>query len=143
MISKENVVQLLTDLLKSEYQQRDVYETYFHYLFGKASPALRDHIKVHIAEEQLHIDILQRYLMGLGASPVVDRNNIPKIEPFSLDAILQHNLESEQAVVKRYSEAIMALEPYVEYVSIRVDLEDILKQEQEHTHDLIQWTESF
>ena len=49
------------------------------------------------------------------------------------------NFELEKTAVKKYSEAIEALEGDVTYTSIRVDLEDILKQEQEHTHDLIQW----
>ena len=45
----------------------------------------------------------------------------------------------ESETVKQYSEAIEALEGNAEFTSLRVDLEDILKQEQEHTHDLIQW----
>jgi bacterioferritin (cytochrome b1) len=138
-MNKESVILLLKDLLQREFLQRDIYETYSFYLFGKESPAIQEHLKVHLQEELLHIETLQRYLMGLGASPVTTRTSIPSIQPLTLDAILDINFELEQAAVKKYSEAIEALEGDVTYTSIRVDLEDILKQEQEHTHDLIQW----
>lgn len=133
------IIPLLQELLQREFLQRDIYETYSYYLFGLHSPAIQDHLKQHLQEEQLHIETLQRYLMGLGAKPMVERAVIPIINPLSLEAILDINFELEQEAVKKYSEAIEFLERKVEYTSIRVDLEDILKQEQEHTHDLIQW----
>jgi bacterioferritin (cytochrome b1) len=136
---KEKVIELVKDLLLREFLQRDLYETYSFYLFGLASPAIQDHLKGHLAEEQLHIETLQRYLMGFGAEPVVERAKVPTIKPLTLDAILEINHELEGEAVKKYSEAIEFLEGNVQFTSLRVDLEDILKQEQEHEHDLIQW----
>lgn len=139
-MNKKNVIKLLKNLLQREFLQRDIYETYSFYLFGVASPAIQEHLKVHLAEEQLHIETLQRYLMGYGADPLVSRKEIPLIEPLILDNILDINFKLEKEAVEKYSEAIEKLEGNIEFTSLRVDLEDILKQEQEHTHDLIQWT---
>ncbi len=139
MVKKEEVTSLLKDLLKREYLQRDIYETYSYYLSGLESPAIQEHLKAHLQEEQAHIDILCRYLMGLGAEPLLSRQEIPKIKPLTLQQILKINFKLENEAVKKYSEAIHLLESDVEYTSIRVDLEDILKQEQEHSHDLVQW----
>jgi len=122
-----------------EFLQRDLYETYSFYLFGLPSPAIQAHLKTHLQEELLHIETLQRYLMGYGADPVTERAKIPVIKPLTLETILELNFELEQEAVKKYSEMIELLEGKVDYTSLRVDLEDILKQEQEHTHDLTQW----
>lgn len=139
MISKDTVIALLEELLQLEYLQRDIYETYGYYLSGLESPAIHDHLKVHLQEEQAHIDILCRYLMGYGGKPLTERKAIPKINQPTLQKILDLNFELEQDAVKKYSNVIHTLESDVTYTSLRVDLEDILKQEQEHTHDLVQW----
>jgi len=132
-------IELLEELLQLEYLQRDIYETYGYYLSGLESPAIHGHLKVHLAEEQLHIDILTRYLMGYGAAPMLKRKPIPDIQPVSLSGILDANFTLEKEAVEKYSNAIHTLETDVKHTALRVDLEDILKQEQEHTHDLIQW----
>ena len=139
MSKRAIITQLLTDLLQREYLQRDIYETYGYYLSGLSSPAIFDHLKVHMQEEQMHIDTLQRYLMGMGVAPIITRAKIPEISPLTLDAIIQHNFELEKEAVELYAEAIELVEGDKEYTALRVDLEDIIKQEQEHTHDLIQW----
>ena len=138
-MDKKDLITLLQKLLQREYLQRDLYETYSYYLFGTDSPAIQQHLKIHQAEEQIHIETLQRYLMGLGAKPLTSRLSIPGIEPLTLQAILEVNHEMEADTVREYSEAIEAMEGNSQYTSIRVDMEDILKQEQEHSHDLIQW----
>jgi len=132
-------IALLEELLQLEYLQRDIYETYGYYLSGLESPAIHDHLKIHLQEEQLHIDLLCRYLMGYGAKPLLKRLPVPVIEPLSLKSILELNFELEKEAVEKYSQAIHTLEQDVAHTAARVDLEDILKQEQEHCHDLIQW----
>jgi len=141
MASKKIIVVLLRELLLNEYLQRDIYETYSYYLFGLTAPAIQEHLKIHQQEEQTHIEILQRYLMGLGEPPMRDRVPVPEI-PLKLTDILLYNLDLERKAVKTYSECIHTLEPHVEHTALRVDLEDILKQEQEHLHDLVQWLEA-
>lgn len=137
-ITKQEVVDLIKDLLLHEYMQRDIYETYSYYLFGFESPAIQQHLKEHMTQEQLHIEILQRYLMGYGAPPVLERLSIPKVD-LTLKAILDLNYQEESNTVKAYAKAITVLENEEEYTSLRMELEDIIKQEQEHAHDLVQW----
>lgn len=135
-----DVINLLTKLLLQEYQQRDLYETYGYYLYGLSSPAIQTHLAEHLKQEMAHIEILQRYLMELEADPVVDRLEIPRVEP-PIENILKKDLELEREAVKNYSVAIRALEDSQneQFIALRVDLENILVQEQEHVHDLIQW----
>ena len=138
-MTRDEIINLLQELLQREFLQRDLYETYNFYLSGLESPAIFEHFKVHQQEEQLHIELLQRYLMGYGAPPMVQRAPIPVIEPVGLNSLLKFNFELEKDAVKTYSETIEMLDGYSAYTSLKIDLEDILKQEQEHTHDLIQW----
>ena len=139
-ISHTEVIKTLNNLLLDEYLQRDVYETYSYYLFGLCSPALQQHLKEHRAEEDKHIALLQRYLMGFQAEPLLKRLAIPKISP-PITNILKKDLELEQRAVKHYAEASRLLTPATtpEFISLRVDVENILIQEQGHVHDLVQW----
>lgn len=139
MVNKTQVISLLKDLLQREFLQRDLYETYNYYLSGLASPAIFEHFKIHQQEEQLHIQLIQRYLMGYGCPPMVERAPIPVLNPVSLETILDFHFELEQEAVRKYSEILDLLEGHPEFTSLRIDLEDVLSQEQEHTHDLIQW----
>ena len=129
------IVILLRELLLNEYLQRDIYETYSYYLFGLAAPTVQIHLKSHQQEEQLHIDLLKRYLMGLGEPPLSNRLPIPKL-PLRLQDLLRYNLDLEAKAVKRYEECIHTLKPHAAYSSLREDLENILAQEQSHSNDL-------
>ena len=140
MSEDKEVISLLNDLLGYEYLQRDIYETYSYYLFGLCSPSLQKHLEEHRKEEDEHIRILQRYLMGYHADPLLSRLKIPEIEP-PISNILKKDLELEKDAVSRYSEAISMLEDSEsgDYTALRGDLENLLVQEQEHVHDLTQW----
>lgn len=148
-ITIDRVVELLQHLLLDEYLQRDVYEAYYYELLGTAAPGIQDEIKEHLDEEMEHILILQRYLMELGGNPPRNRHPIPKVEP-NMGAILKKDLELEYKAVAHYAQAIGFLDGLEcaegeemcdkqRFTALRVDLENILVQEQEHVHDLIQW----
>jgi len=137
------LLELLNNLLLIEYQQRDVYETYSYYLFGLSSPGIQEHLEEHRKEEDEHIKTLQRYLAALDAEPLLKRLEIPTINP-PIKNILKEDLRLERDAIKYYSDAIAEIEKIVEngereFTALRVDLENILVQEQEHVHDLIQW----
>lgn len=137
---RDQVIALVKDLLLQEYLQRDVYETYAYYLFGLSSPAIQEHLAEHMAEENKHIETLQRYLMDLGSPPIVDRLEIPFISANpTLEEVLRTDLELEKGAVENYSRAVDFLDDYNEYTALRVDIENILVQEQEHVHDIVQW----
>lgn len=136
----KQIIDLLNELLIDEYRQRDFYETYSYYLFGLPSPGIQDHLKKHIAAENSHIEVLQRFLSGLGAEPLIMRKALPKIKNISLQKILEIDLELELQAVKNYSNAISILESAgPAFASLRVALENILNDEQEHVHDITRW----
>jgi bacterioferritin (cytochrome b1) len=139
----KQVIEQLETLLLGEYLQRDVYETYSYYLFGLSSPQFQAHLITHKQEEDLHITLLQRYLMGLGAEPLLRRHPVPKIET-QLSDILLCNLKLEKQAVENYAKAIHSLEGSTnpQVTALRIDLENVLVQEQEHVHDLQQWLRS-
>jgi bacterioferritin (cytochrome b1) len=140
MTNRLKVLSLLEPLLLDEYLQRDVYDTYSYYLFGLCSPKLQEHLSSHRTEEDKHIKLLQRYMMSLRAAPLLKRLPIPVINP-PIGNILFKNLELEMAAVAQYSKAVLVLDALKDpaFVSLKVDLENILIEEQEHVHDLQQW----
>ena len=136
----KQIIKLLQNLLLTEYLQRDVYETYSYYLFGLCSPELQQHLEQHRQEEDKHIKLLNRYLMSLRAEPLLDRLPVPAIKP-PIGNLLLFNLNLEKDAVADYAAAIIQLEKMQnpQYVPLRVDIENILVEEQEHVHDLEQW----
>lgn len=138
-IDKDDLIETIQDLLLEEYLQRDVYENYRYLLFGPDGIGVKEHLEEHMLEEMEHIDILQRYLVSLGGIPSTDRKKIPVPEEYSLDGLMKLNLELENNAVEKYSLIINGLSEIPEHIAIRIDLENILVQEQEHVHDLERW----
>lgn len=134
------IVALLENLLLEEYLQRDVYETYSYYLFGLCSPQIQEHLIEHRAEEDKHIATLQRYLVSLGAEPLLKRKQLPEIDP-PIENILAYDLKLEESAIKNYSEAIKYLDQLdtTQFKALQLDLENILVEEQEHVHDIERW----
>lgn len=138
--NQHKIIHMLRQLLLDEYLQRDIYETYSYYLFGLCSSDLQKHLQEHRAHEDKHIQVLNRYLMGLRAEPLLKRLPVPKINP-PIGNLLMADLELELVAVEHYSNAVLMLDEMRDprFVSLRVDLENILSEEQEHVHDLQQW----
>lgn len=146
---QSHIVEMLQGLLLDEYLQRDVYEAYQYSLFGVAVPGIQEHLKEHMDDEMKHIIILQRYLMELGGEVPLDRHPVPNVEA-TMDAILKKDLELENQAIAHYAQTIGFLDGLecaesdkfcdkLRFTALRVDLENILTEEQEHVHDLIQW----
>lgn len=136
--SNARIVKLLNSLLLAEYQQRDLYETYDYWLLGALGISIQEHLQEHLKQEMEHARVLQRYLVELGGTPLVKRLGISKITKPTIDKILRLDLKYEEAAVAAYSEAIDLLEKS-DFDSLRVDLENILVDEQEHVHDIKRW----
>jgi bacterioferritin (cytochrome b1) len=135
-----DVAGMLTPLLLSEYQQRDLYEHYSYLLFGPEGIAVQDHLREHMNDEMSHIETLQRYMVSYGCQMPTQRLPVPTAANVSLSTILAKDLEHEKSAVANYATAVRALEEAGdEFIALRVDLENILSQEQEHVHDLERW----
>lgn len=139
-ISHDDVVDALQDLLKQEYLQRDVYESFRYLLFSPAGIPVREHLEEHMGEEMGHIDTLQRYIVGYGSVPTLVRLPVRDLGEYNLKSIMQYNLELEKDAVRNYSLTIGALEKLgPEFVALKNELENIVVQESEHVHDLERW----
>jgi bacterioferritin (cytochrome b1) len=137
--SEHGVVDILNSLLKEEYLQRDLYETYDWLLFGPSSVAIQEHLQEHLKDEMEHIRLLQRYIVHLGGLPTLERHAVPAIDPLTFENILEKNLELEKSAVKLYSNFASALDENEDLLGLKVDLENIISEETEHVHDLQQW----
>jgi len=135
-ITPENnpFVPFLQKALVAEFQQWDVYHNYKTQLQGLSRDPIAQHFEEHAKEEAEHIDILQRHLVGMGVVPTTERLPIPQVTCPSIQAIVAMQLEIELAAVDVYEQilTLMADSP----TALRVDIETILSQEQEHSHDL-------
>ena len=140
-VEDELIFDTLQDLLQDECLQRDVYEAYDYLLLGPED-AVREHIAEHLEEEMEHIRVLQRYLVANNYKPTTIRKEIPSID-LSFEGILRANLKLEEDAVSKYTAAIIMLEGMEKFTALRVDLENTLSQEQEHTHDLQIWLKRY
>lgn len=140
-VEDELIFDTLQDLLQDECLARDTYEAYDYLLLGPED-AIREHIKEHMDEEMDHIRILHRYLVANNHVPTTKRKEIPSAE-LNFEGILRANLELEKAAVSKYTAAIIMLEGLEKFTSLRVDLENILVMEQQHTHDLEIWLKKY
>ncbi len=140
-VDANDLIAVLQDLLKAEYLQRDIYESYRYLLFGADGIAIKEHLEEHMVEEMSHIDTLQRYIVSLGGTPTLEREIIPTPTEYKLNSLLEMNLSKEKDAVEKYSIAIKAVENMnnILHAALINDLEDIVSQEQEHEHDLQRW----
>jgi len=128
------VVTLLQTALVGEYQQWDLYTAYADRLKGTMRNSVVEEFKDHAEEEIEHIEVLQRYLISMGVNPTLQRKELPELPPTaSAKEIIELQLRFERDAVALYKK-FLAILP--EYDALRIDVENILSKEQEHTHDL-------
>ena len=125
---------LLQMALVGEYQQWDLYTAYANRLKGMARNSVADEFKTHAEEELGHIELLQRYLVSMGANPTLQRKPIPEISSEATMKDMVHlQLKFEMDAVNLYKKILHILpdnEP------LKLDIESIITKEQEHVHDL-------
>ena len=130
----QQVIELLQRALTDEFQQWDLYYAYKSQLRGMARDSVSDHFADHAEEEASHIEILQRYIVGYNIQPTTERKEIPSLGAHpSMEEIVKLQLHFEKHAVETYRELLTHLE---ETDPLRIEIENILAQEQEHAHDL-------
>jgi len=124
---------LLQEALKAEFQQWDLYYAYKSMLKGLPRDPIADHFEEHAGDEAEHIDVLQRYIVGMGEVPTVERRPIPTLEEPTIEAIIAMQLKFELEAVDLYKKILGQLE---DTSPLKLEIENILIKEQEHAHDL-------
>ena len=141
LINQGDIVAVLQELLKHEYLQKDVYETYQYLLLGPEGIAVSEHLDEHYDEETAHVRILQRYLVALNAIPTLERFPISKPDTNDLEGLMRLNHALEMEAVERYSIVAKGLEGLNDskHVALINDLQTIASEETEHSQDLGRW----
>ena len=131
---EESVSTLLQLALLGEYQQWDLYVSYASRLRGLSRGEIADEFKDHADEEEEHIELLQRYLVTMGVPPTLKRKAIPEMPPdATIKEIVQLQLTYENEAILLYKK-ILNIVP--ENEPLKIDVENIMIKEQEHSHDL-------
>lgn len=130
----KEVLDLLQQALIAEFQQWDLYYAYKNRLKGLSRDPLMDHFRDHAQDEADHIDIIQRYIISMGATPTTDRKKIPQLNDESVEDIIQLQLKFEIEAVELYKNILSKIKE--EQSPLRVEIENILAVEAEHMHDL-------
>lgn len=125
---------LLQIALVGEYQQWDLYTSYASRLKGHSRQSIADEFKAHADEETAHIELIQRYLVSMGAVPTLNRKPLPELtNNATIKDIVLLQLQFENDAVSLYQK-ILAVLPDNE--ALKLDIEGVLVKEQEHVHDL-------
>jgi hypothetical protein len=127
-------VEILTNLLLKEYQQRDVCETYA-YILDK-NPIFSQKLKEHFAREAPRLVFLQNCITKLGKVPTSNRLTVPPLSNLSPEGVLALQYQMELENIGDYKAAIQALPE--EYSSIKAELSLILEEE---TKDAMEFLE--
>lgn len=135
MREDEDVVPLLQKALMSEFRQWDLYYAYKALLMGLSRDPIADHFAEHAEDEADHIDLLQRYIVGMGHKPTVKRLPIPDLESLAIEQIIALQLKFEKEAVKTYQEILQVLDDRPSS-ALKIDIENLLTKETEHAHDL-------
>jgi bacterioferritin len=128
------VLPLLQEALKAEFQQWDLYYAYKSQLKGLYREPIEEHFAEHAEEEAQHIETLQRFIVGMGAVPTTERRSIPSLDKINVRDIINLQLKFEIEAVEMYKTILSKLDKNSE--PLKIEIEDILAQETEHMHDL-------
>lgn len=130
----KEVLNLLQEALMGEFQQWDLYYAYKSQLKGLSRDPIEEHFAEHAEEEAEHIDILQRYIVGMGETPTNERKEIPSLKDGNMKEIIELQLKFEIEAVEIYKKILAKLKD--NSAPLRIEIENILAQETEHMHDL-------
>jgi bacterioferritin len=134
-VAQDEIVPFLQEALRGEYQQWDLYYAYKSVLMGTTRDSIAEHFAEHADDEAKHIELLQRHIVSFGEEPTLERHPIPKLEDMTVTDIIALQLSFEEKAVAFYEKILQVLDD--ENSALRIDIENVLSQEQEHAHDLV------
>lgn len=129
----QELIDALNEDLSREYQAVIAYTVYSNVLKGAQYMKIAAELKLHAAEELAHAMIIADQIDYLGGMP----NGTPKEVKLSEkpEEMLRFDLDNETETIKEYRKRVKQAEALGHY-SLSEQIREILKQEQEHQHDL-------
>jgi bacterioferritin len=132
-ISREQLIELLNDDLRREYQAVIAYVVYSQVLKGAQYMEIAKELKVHAGEELEHALIIAQQIDYLGGAPAVTPHEVKTSD--KAEDMLRFDLENENETIRNYRQRVKQCEALGEY-AMAEHIRSILVQEQEHQIDL-------
>lgn len=134
------LIKVLNDALATEIVCVHRYKVHYYEAAGLESKAIAAEFKEHAENEQTHVDKLAERIAQLGGAPDFSTDSISERafteyrESKDLVEMIREDLVAERIVIDCYSEIVRWIgdrDP-----STRRLIEDILRDEEDHAHDL-------
>jgi len=132
-VTREQLIELLNDDLRREYQAVIAYVVYSQVLKGAQYMQIAKELKVHASEELEHALIICQQIDYLGGDPAVTPHEVKTSD--KAEDMLRFDLENENETIRNYRERVKQCEALGEY-AMAEHIRSILVQEQEHQIDL-------
>ncbi|MBS1815354.1 MAG: ferritin-like domain-containing protein [Acidobacteria bacterium] len=129
----QELIDALNEDLAREYQAVIAYTVYSNVLKGAEYMKIADELKLHATEELQHAMIIADQIDYLGGMPTVTPKPV-KLSEKPKD-MLRFDLDNETETIREYRKRVKQAEALGHY-SLSEQIREILKQEQEHQHDL-------
>ena len=138
--NREQVLQVLNEVLATEIVCTLRYRNNYHVAQGIHAEAVAAELKQHADEELGHADRVAERISQLGGQPdlnpasLMQRSHAEYTTSESLRALLEENLVAERVAIETYSEIVRWLgdgDP-----TTRRMMEELLEKEEEHADDL-------
>lgn len=139
MGSKEKLIKMLNEALAQKHACQIRYLTHAAVLSGRYAELVGNRLKEIAEDEKNHAIQLRDRITALGGTPTMEIANESLIHAKTWKEILQVNLEEEETAIKLYRSILHTVGQEEEILYETV--EDILKDEQEHTKKLERFKE--
>lgn len=132
-ITREQLIELLNEDLRREYQAVIAYVQYSQVLKGAQYMEIAKELEKHAGEELAHALTIAKQIDYLGGTPAV--TPMPVKTSDKAEDMLRFDLDNENETVRNYRERVKQAEALGEY-AIAEHIRDILVEEQDHQIDL-------
>ena len=134
MESREKLIKMLNEALAQEHACQIRYLTHAAVITDRYAELVGNRLKEIAEDEKNHAIQLRDRITALGGTPTMEIAKEGLIPARTLKEILQVNLEEEETAIKLYRSILHSVGQEEEILYETV--EDILKDEQEHTKKL-------
>lgn len=132
-ITREQLIDLLNEDLRREYQAIIAYVVYSQVIKGAEYMTIAKELEVHAGEELQHALTISKQIDYLGGDPDVEP--MPVKTSSDPRELLRFDLENERVTIQAYRQRVRQCESLGEF-AIAEHIREILVQEQEHIIDL-------
>lgn len=132
-VTREQLIALLNEDLRREYQAIIAYVVYSQTLKGAAYMKIAAELEAHAGEELQHALMISKQIDYLGGDPATEP--FPILTSTSAEEMLRFDLDNENESIRHYRQRVRQCEALGEF-ALAEHIRQILVDEQEHQIDL-------